>query len=76
MNTVKMHWVMDVVIAQAKAMVRKEHGSADETLIDEVLWERARGDVKTHAARLLAALAPEANLTFEDYLAYKGKQRG
>lgn len=76
MNTAKMHWVMDVIIAQAKAMVYKEHGTNDEGLIDAVLWQRARDDVKTHAARLLAALAPEKNLTYEDFLQYKGKQRG
>lgn len=75
MNPQKTHWVMDVVIGQAKNL----NGFPREPFNKEQ-WDHARTDVKTHAARILAALQKDYMLTHEDYLEYyeanKGAPRG
>ena len=76
MNPTKMHWVMDVLLGEARQILRREHQNPHEGMINAELWDRAREDVKHQAARILAALQKPDFFTYEDYLAYKGKQKG
>jgi len=72
MIPMKMEWVWNVLEAEVRQTMRKE-GNGEVT---EDVFIQARAQVKTMAARILAALQKEAFFTYEDYIEHKGKQKG